>query len=147
MGLAAAWALKRRGVEPVVYEQFRVGNDRGSSHGRSRIFRLAYAEDEYVRLAEEAFGLWRELESETGETLLELHGLVEVVRTLEESTAPTLERCGVAWERLDREEAERGFPIRVPEGSFAVVQPQAGVGRGGPAPAAPGRRPRGRHGT
>jgi sarcosine oxidase len=129
MGLAAAWALKRRGVEPVVYEQFRVGNDRGSSHGRSRIFRLAYAEDEYVRLAEEAFGLWRELESETGETVLELHGLVEVVRTLEESTAPTLERCGVAWERLDGDEAERRYPIKVPDESFVVVQRDAGIVR------------------
>jgi sarcosine oxidase len=136
MGLATSWALRRRGVEAVVYEQFRVGNDRGSSHGRSRIFRLAYAEDEYVRLAQEALALWRELETESGETLLELHGLVEVVRTLEESTAPTLERCGVAWERLEPEEAERRYPIRVPEGSFAVVQPEAGIVRADKALAA-----------
>ena len=40
MGLATAWALRRRGYEPVVYEQFALGHDRGSSHGRSRIFRL-----------------------------------------------------------------------------------------------------------
>jgi sarcosine oxidase len=129
MGLATGWALRRRGVEPVVYEQFRLGHDRGSSHGRSRIFRLAYAEDGYVRLAQEALGLWRELEAESGETLLELYGLVEIVRSLEESTAHTLERCGVAWERLDREEAERRYPIRVPEESFAVVQPEAGIVR------------------
>ena len=102
MGLATGWALRRRGLEPVVYEQFEVGNDRGSSHGRSRIFRLAYAEDHYVRLAQEAFGLWRELEEESGETILELPGLVEIVQSLEESTAETLERCGVAWERLER---------------------------------------------
>src|SRR5919199_3415978 len=136
MGLATRRALKRRGVEPVIYEQFRVGNDRGSSHGRSRIFRLAYAEDEYVRMAQEALPLWRELEAETGETLLELHGLVEVVRTLEESTAPTLERLGVAWERLDRDEAERRYPIRVPEQSFVVVQPEAGIVRADKALAA-----------
>jgi sarcosine oxidase len=129
MGLATGWALRRRGHEPVVYEQFEVGNTRGSSHGRSRIFRLAYAEPEYVRLAQEAFGLWRELEAQSGETLLELYGLVEIVSTLEESTAETLDRCGVAWERLDREEAERRFPIRVPEGSFAVLQPEAGIAR------------------
>ncbi|HJW66905.1 MAG TPA: FAD-dependent oxidoreductase, partial [Gaiellaceae bacterium] len=129
MGLATGWALKRRGHEPVVYEQFEVGNPHGSSHGRSRIFRLAYAEDHYVRLAQEALALWRELEGETGETLLELHGLVEIVSSLEESTAETLERCAVAWERLDREEAERRYPIRVPEGSFAVVQPEAGIAR------------------
>jgi sarcosine oxidase len=136
MGLATGWALKRRGLEPVVYEQFAVGNDRGSSHGRSRIFRLAYAEDHYVRLAQEAFGLWRELEAESGETILELPGLVEIVQSLEESTAETLERCGVAWERLEREEAERRYPIRVPVGSFVVVQPEAGIARADKALAA-----------
>jgi sarcosine oxidase len=129
MGLATGWALRRRGHEPVVYEQFEIGNPRGSSHGRSRIFRLAYAEPEYVRLAQESFGLWRELEAETGETVLELNGLVEIVQTLEQSTAQTLEECGVEWERLDREEAERRYPIHVPEGSFAVVQPEAGIAR------------------
>ena len=136
MGLATGRALKRRGHEPVVYEQFEVGHDRGSSHGRSRIFRLAYAEDHYVRLAQESLGLWRELEAETGETVLELNGLVEIVGSLEESTAHTLERCGVAWERLDRDEAERRFPIRVPEGSFVVVQPEAGIARADKALAA-----------
>ena len=129
MGLATGWALKRRGHEPVVYEQFEVGNAHGSSHGRSRIFRLAYAEDYYVRLAQQALELWRELEAESGTAILELPGLVEIVQTLEESTANTLERCGVAWEQLDREEAERRYPIRVPEGSFAVVQPEAGIAR------------------
>ncbi|HZE29224.1 MAG TPA: FAD-dependent oxidoreductase, partial [Gaiellaceae bacterium] len=129
MGLATGWALRRLGHEPVVYEQFTVGNEHGSSHGRSRIFRLAYAEDEYVRMAQASLALWRELEAETGETVLELNGLVEIVQTLEESTAHTLERCGVAWERLEREEAERRYPIRVPEGSFVVVQPEAGIAR------------------
>jgi sarcosine oxidase len=139
MGLATGWALKRRGHEAVVYEQFTVGHPHGSSHGRSRIFRLAYAEPEYVRLAQEALPLWRELEAETGETVLELNGLVEVVRTLEESTAETLEACGVKWERLDREEAERRFPIHVPEGSFVVVQPEAGISRADVALRALGR--------
>ena len=129
MGCAAAWALSARGADVTVHEQFDLDHVRGSSHGRSRIFRLAYAEPEYVRLAREALGLWRELEEESSETLLELNGLVEVVRTLGESTAETLEACGVAWERLDPAEAERRYPIRVPEGSFAVVQPEAGIVR------------------
>ena len=136
MGLATGWALKRRGLEPVVYEQFEVGNPHGSSHGRSRIFRLAYPEEHFVRLAQEALPLWRELEAESGETILELYGLVEIVGSLEESTAPTLERLGVAWERLDREEAERRYPIRVREGDFAVVQPEAGIARADKALAA-----------
>jgi sarcosine oxidase len=129
MGLATAHALKRRGHRPVVYEQFELGHTRGSSHGRSRIFRLAYAEEDYVRLAQESLTLWRALEAESGETLLELNGLLEIVGTIEESSAPTLEACGVAWERLEASEAERRFPIRVPEGSFAVLQPEAGIVR------------------
>jgi sarcosine oxidase len=136
MGLAAARAVRRRGHQPTVYEQFRIGNEHGSSHGRSRIFRLAYAEEEYVRLAQESLGLWRELEAETGETLLELNGLVEIVRTLEESTAPTLEALGVPWERLERAQAERRYPIHIPDGSFAMLQPEAGIVRADKALAA-----------
>jgi sarcosine oxidase len=139
MGLATARALERRGHDVAVYEQFERGHERGSSHGRSRIFRLAYAEEEYVRLARESLGLWRQLEAETGETLLELNGLLEIVRTLEESTAHTLEACGVEWHRLDGAEAERRYPIRVPEGSFAVLQPEAGIVRADKALAALGR--------
>jgi sarcosine oxidase len=139
MGLASARALEQRGLQVVVYEQYRFGHDRGSSHGRSRIFRLAYAEEEYVRLALESLGLWRELEAETGEKLLELDGLLEIVRTLEESTAHTLEACGVEWHRLEREEAESRYPIRIPEGSFAVLQPEAGIVRADKALAALGR--------
>ena len=42
MGLAAARSLARRGWNVTIYEQFEVGHKRGSSHGRSRIFRLAW---------------------------------------------------------------------------------------------------------
>jgi sarcosine oxidase len=147
MGLATGRALQRRGHDVVVYEQFQPGHDRGSSHGRSRIFRLAYAEQEYVRLAQEALGLWRELEAETGTTLLELNGLLEIVRTLDESTAATLEACGVEWHRLEGKEAERRYPVRVPEQSFAVVQPEAGIVRANRALAALGRELDVRDGT
>jgi len=72
MGLASAWALARAGHQPVVLEQFRIGHASGSSHGSTRIFRLAYVEVEWVRLAQEALRLWRELEAETGEKVLDL---------------------------------------------------------------------------
>jgi len=62
MGSAAARELARTGHDVTLYEQFRVGHDRGSSHGRSRIVRLAYPELEFVELAKEAFKGWRELE-------------------------------------------------------------------------------------
>src|SRR6267143_1504793 len=66
MGLATARALSRTGREVVVYEQFEPGHARGSSHGRSRVFRLAYAQPEWVRLAQEALAGWRRIEVEAG---------------------------------------------------------------------------------
>src|ERR687894_422849 len=59
MGSATARAPARAGHDVVLYEQFEVGHARGSSHGRSRIVRLAYPELEFVELAQEAFPEWR----------------------------------------------------------------------------------------
>jgi sarcosine oxidase len=47
-------------------ERFTVAHDRGSSHGLSRIIRLAYWEHpDYVPLLRRAYELWRRLEGET----------------------------------------------------------------------------------
>jgi sarcosine oxidase len=127
MGLATARALSRLGREVVVYEQFEPMHARGSSHGRSRIFRLAYAEPQWVRLAQEALAGWRQIEEEVGDPLLELNGLLEIVTDLGQSSAAALDACGVAWQRLDRDEVQRRYPLRLPPGSFAVLQPQAGI--------------------
>jgi sarcosine oxidase len=127
MGLAAAHALAREGRDVVVYEQFGPCHDRGSSHGRSRIVRLAYADSGWVLLAQEALALWRELEQEGGELLIELTGLLELVERLDGSSAAALEECGVEWEELDAPEAERRFPVRIPDGVRVVHQPEAGI--------------------
>ena len=79
MGSATAYALAREGRDVLLVEQFKIGHDHGSSHGRSRIVRLAYPEVEFVELAREAFAGWRELEQESGRTLLDLQGIVELV--------------------------------------------------------------------
>src|SRR5436853_590472 len=50
MGCATAWALRERGADVSLYEQFELDHARGSSHGRTRIFRLAYPEPEWVAL-------------------------------------------------------------------------------------------------
>ena len=66
MGLATARALAQAGRDVVVCEQFELGHERGSSHGSSRIVRLSYPDERWVRLAQESFPLWRELEPESG---------------------------------------------------------------------------------
>src|SRR5215217_3093020 len=70
MGCATAYHLAKRGRRVLLLEQFAIGHDRGSSHGHSRIFRLAYDAPDYVRLAQAAFPLWRALERESGADLL-----------------------------------------------------------------------------
>ena len=78
MGCAAAWALRERGADVTVHEQFELDTRRGSSHGRSRIFRIAYPDPYWIRLAQEAYAGWRDLERASGEALLGLYGLVEL---------------------------------------------------------------------
>ena len=126
-GLAAAWALQRAGREVVVYEQFELGHARGSSHGRTRIFRLAYPEARWVRLAQEALEGWRELERESGEELLLLNGLLELYREGVVSSQEALEECDAACELLTRDEAEARFGVSAATDTMVLFQPDAGV--------------------
>jgi sarcosine oxidase len=65
MGSAALSHLARRGKRVLGIERFAVPNDLGSSHGITRIIRLAHFEHpSYVPLVRRAYELWRELEAE-----------------------------------------------------------------------------------
>jgi sarcosine oxidase len=126
-GLATGWALRGAGVDAVVYEQFELGHTRGSSHGRTRILRLAYPEVEWVRLAQDALVGWRDLEEESGEQLLLLNGMLEVYREGVVSSQEALKECEVACELLTREEAEAQFGVSPPPGTHVLFQPDAGI--------------------
>ncbi len=78
MGSAAAFHLARRGRRVLGLEQFGLLHDRGSSHGLTRIIRLAYHEDSsYVPLLRRSYELWHELEQLAGEQLLITTGSIE----------------------------------------------------------------------
>ena len=123
MGLASAWALMRRGHEVLVLEQFAVGHDRGSSHGAARIFRLAYAEPEFVRLGERALELWRRLEAASGTQLLQFPGLLETGGDLD-AHRRALAGCGAPFEEAS---ARSLGPWRFEPEEDVLVQPDAGV--------------------
>jgi len=129
MGSATAYALAREGRDVLLLEQFRVGHEHGSSHGRSRIVRLAYPEVEFVELAKEAFVGWRQLEQESGQELLELNGLLELVVSSEQSTANALAVAGAEYELLDADGARSRWPVGVPDGWTVLFQPEAGIVR------------------
>ena len=128
VGSATAWALSGSGADVTVYEQFELGHARGSSHGRTRIFRLAYQDAAWTRLAREALDGWREVERSSGRELLHLHGLVEVAPAESRTSAAALETCGEEFRFLDWSEA-RTLGVVLPADSAALYQPQAGVVR------------------
>jgi len=78
MGAAAAYHLADRGRSVLGLEQFEPLHERGSSHGLTRIIRLAYHEDPaYVPLLRRAYELWHELEADAGAQLLVTTGSLE----------------------------------------------------------------------
>ena len=75
MGSAALYQLARRGANVLGIDQFRPPHSLGSSHGESRITRLATGEGSaYVSFAQRSHAIWRELEAESGASLLTLSG-------------------------------------------------------------------------
>ena len=78
MGSATLFHLARRGLRVLGLERFDLVHEYGSSHGLTRIIRLAYWEHPtYVALLRRAYELWRELESLAGERLLHITGSVD----------------------------------------------------------------------
>src|ERR1700676_5594517 len=78
MGSAAVYQLAVGGRRVLGLERFDVPNDMGSSHGITRIIRLAYYEDpSYVPLLRRSYELWRELQRRAGEQLLYVVGSVD----------------------------------------------------------------------
>jgi len=78
MGSASAYHLARRGRRVLALEQHDLLHQLGSSHGLTRIIRLAYHEHpSYVPLLRRAYELWHDLEADAGEHLLVTTGSVE----------------------------------------------------------------------
>ncbi|MCA9863759.1 MAG: FAD-dependent oxidoreductase, partial [Thermomicrobiales bacterium] len=78
MGAGAAWRLARAGFRVQLFEQFGVGHELGSSHGPSRMIRLAYDKPEYVELGRAAYQFWHDLEAESGEALVRMTGGLDI---------------------------------------------------------------------
>ena len=81
MGASASYSLAKRGLSVLTIERFGVNHEYGSSHGRTRIIRMAYYEDpRYVPLLRRAFEAWREVEAKSGKELMRLTGGVMIGR-------------------------------------------------------------------
>lgn len=138
MGSAALYHLARRGHRVLGIDRFPPGHDRGSSHGETRIIRLAYWEHpSYVPLLRRAYVLWRELEAAAGRPLLNLTGIAEIGPpdgTLITGTLASAHLHGIAHELLTASELMRRYPaFLLPAHYVGVVQPDGGFVEAEPA--------------
>lgn len=131
MGSAAVYHLARRGQRVLGLERFDIPHSMGSSHGVTRIIRLAYYEHpSYVPLLRRSYELWRELETKVGEDLLHITGSLDAgpagSQCFEGSRASCIEH-GLPHEVLTGAEVNARFHgYRLPDEHFAVFQPDGG---------------------
>lgn len=131
MGSATVYHLARRGARVLGLEQFDIPHELGSSHGVTRIIRLAYAEHpNYVPLLRRAYELWRELEVAASERLLVITGGFDIGGPETGVVRGSLKACAqhdLPHEVLDADTLRRRFPgYQLPPSMVAVYQPDAG---------------------
>lgn len=131
VGSAALYELARRGSRALAIDRFRPPHDRGSTHGQTRVIRMAYFEHpDYVPLLRESYRLWHALEAETGRQLFHEVGLLEV-GPADGCVVPGVMRAakvhGLEVESLSAPEIERRWPgLHVPDDLVGVFERNAG---------------------
>ena len=131
MGSAASCHLARRGARVLGLDAFARGHKNGSSHGRSRAIREAYAESpRYVPLVQRAYALWRELEAESGRRLLTITGGISIGPAAPDfaaSSKAAAAQYGLDVEELSAAEIMARWPVfRLPAGHAGLFDPNAG---------------------
>lgn len=133
MGSATAYHLARRGKKVLGLERFTPAHSLGSSHGESRIIRLAYYEDPaYVPLLKRAYELWQELDGSAGEPVLKITGGLmigegDAIRIVRGATRSAQEHS-LPHEILDGPAIRRRFPqFNVPDDAVGLYETIGGI--------------------
>ncbi|MBI2503387.1 MAG: N-methyl-L-tryptophan oxidase [Candidatus Latescibacteria bacterium] len=131
MGSAALYHLARRGKKVLGLERYDIPHQMGSSHGLTRIIRLAYYEHpSYVPLLRRSYELWRSLEQEAGEQLFHLTGSVDAGPPDSDVVQGALRACQLhqlTHQLLTSAELGARYPgYALPAGHLALFQPEGG---------------------
>jgi len=131
MGSAAVYHAARRGCRVLGLEQFDIPHDLGSSHGITRIIRLAYAEGpQYVPLLRRSYELWRQLEAAAGERLLIISGGIDAGYERSAIVRGVLRCCArfhLPHQVLDAAALARRFPgYRLTKDIVSIYQADSG---------------------
>jgi glycine/D-amino acid oxidase-like deaminating enzyme len=132
MGLGTAWALRRVGHEPVVYEQGTIPNPLASSFDEHRLTRFTYgALTGYARMVHEAHAAWERLWADLGRSHFRPTGTLVIADADEGWVAASLR--GLEAMALPAETwspavlAERLPFLRFAHARFALFTPTGGV--------------------
>ena len=137
-GAATALMAAKRGARVLGLDRHAPPHALGSSHGETRITRLAIGEGaHFTPLALRSHAIWRALEQETGETLLTQNGGLILsspgtaasvhVPGFFANTLAAAERFRIAHEMLDAAAIRRRFPqFRVRDEEAGYHEPEAG---------------------
>ncbi len=113
MGAAAACELAREGASVALIDQAALPNPRAASIDHSKVFRFAYPDPSYVKLAVDALKRWREIESETGARVLTQTGALLIGKrepSFETECYEALRSLGLEGEKLDSRQVGARFP-------------------------------------
>lgn len=135
LGSATAYWLARSGATNVlVLEQFELGHARGASEDHSRIIRHAYHSTDYTSLTHAMFDTWREVEKESGLSLIHTTGGLDLA--VEDTPGAgelanyraSLEPINVHYEDLTASEIRRRWPQwRIDDNVVGMYQADAGI--------------------
>lgn len=131
MGSAVCYELAKRGKRVLGIERFDIPHDQGSSHGHTRIIRLAYYEHpSYVILIKRAYELWAEIERRTGKRLLIKTGSIDAGPSDSWVFKGSLQSCvehDLSHQVLTGKEINQRFPgYNFPHDLMGVFQPDGG---------------------
>jgi sarcosine oxidase len=131
MGSATCYQLARRNKRVLGIERFDIPHDLGSSHGYTRIIRLAYYEHPaYVVLLRRAYELWAEIERVAGEQLFYRTGSLDCGPADSHVFKGSLQSCvehDLPHEVLTGAQVSQRYPAyRLPREHLAVFQPDGG---------------------
>ena len=132
VGAAAFRSLAVAGVDVVGIDRFDSIHEMGSSHGQSRIFRIAYFEHpDYVPLASFSRDRWVEMESRSEKRIFIPTGGAWIGPESGPHVAESrlaAEMHGLEFEMLPAEEAMHRWPaLRIPEDQVCFHEPDAGL--------------------
>ena len=131
MGSASLFEIAHRGLRVLGIERFDVPHRFGSSHGETRIIRLAYYESEkYVPLLRRAYELWEALQERCAEKLLYKTQSLDIGPKGSRTFSRSLESClkhSLKYEELDAAAVNKRFQgYRLEPEMMAVLQPDGG---------------------